>query len=112
MICCSTRLSNSRNAKRTRARQGVEMERILFAIGLGVGKLLVGIVELIIYACTSRTPKQTALALPLPVRFEHTHIVAGSGHGKTQLLEHLIATHDLSAVASGSRSLIVMDSQG
>lgn len=44
-------------------------------------------------------------------RFEHHHIVAGSGHGKTQTLQYLIA-RDLEAVASGNRSLIVLDSQG
>jgi hypothetical protein len=44
-------------------------------------------------------------------RFEHHHIVAGSGHGKTQTLQYLIA-HDLEAVASGNRTVIVLDSQG
>jgi hypothetical protein len=44
-------------------------------------------------------------------RFEHHHIVAGSGHGKTQTLQYLIA-HDLEAVASGDRTVIVLDSQG
>ena len=58
------------------------MERVLFAIGVGIGKLLMVIVELIFYAITTRRPKQTALSLPLPVRFEHTHIVAGSGMAK------------------------------
>ena len=88
------------------------MERVLFAIGVGIGKLLVVIVELLFYALTTRRPKQTALSLPLPVRFEHIRIVAGSGHGKTQLLQYLIATHDLPHVADGERSLIVIDSQG
>jgi DNA-directed RNA polymerase subunit L len=44
-------------------------------------------------------------------RFEHHHIVAGSGQGKTQTLQYLIA-HDLEAVASGNRTVIVLDSQG
>jgi hypothetical protein len=44
-------------------------------------------------------------------RFEHHHIVAGSGHGKTQTLQYLIA-NDLEAVASGNRTVIVLDSQG
>ncbi len=44
-------------------------------------------------------------------RFEHHHIVAGSGHGKTQTLQYLIA-EDLKAVADGQRSLVVIDSQG
>src|SRR4051812_12305376 len=88
------------------------MERILYAIGVVIGNLFMTIVEMIVYAITSRRPKQRALSLPLPVRFEHTHIVAGSGHGKTQLLQHLVATHDLAHVAAGNRSLIVIDSQG
>ena len=49
--------------------------------------------------------------IPAEVRFEHMHIVAGSGHGKTQTLQYLIAS-DLPAVARGERSVIVLDSQG
>lgn len=44
-------------------------------------------------------------------RFEHHHIVAGSGHGKTQTLQYLIG-QDLAAVAAGQRSVVVLDSQG
>lgn len=49
--------------------------------------------------------------IPTASRFEHHHIVAGSGHGKTQTLQYLIAK-DLEAVMAGNRSLIVLDSQG
>lgn len=49
--------------------------------------------------------------IPTETRFEHHHIVAGSGHGKTQTLQYLIA-RDLEAVAEGNRSVIVLDSQG
>lgn len=49
--------------------------------------------------------------IPNRARFEHHHIVAGSGHGKTQTLQYLIA-EDLEAVARGERSVIVLDSQG
>ena len=62
------------------------------------------------------TPLQSLLNFPVPVtlpnatRFEHMHIVAGSGHGKTQTLQHLIL-RDLEAVAAGEASIIVMDSQ-
>ncbi len=49
--------------------------------------------------------------IPQPVRFEHHHIVAGSGHGKTQTLQYLIA-NDLDGVASGRQSVVVLDSQG
>jgi hypothetical protein len=49
--------------------------------------------------------------LPLPARFEHHWIVAGSGHGKTQTLQSLIG-RDLEAVAKGEASIVVIDSQG
>jgi hypothetical protein len=49
--------------------------------------------------------------IPTKARFEHHHIVAGSGHGKTQTLQYLIA-NDLEAVAEGNRSVVVLDSQG
>jgi type IV secretory pathway VirB4 component len=49
--------------------------------------------------------------IPASVRFEHTHIVGGSGHGKTQLLQTLIL-RDLDALSQGQGSLIVIDSQG
>lgn len=48
--------------------------------------------------------------LPQATRFEHHHIVAGSGHGKTQTLQHLIL-NDLERVAAGEASIIVIDSQ-
>lgn len=54
-----------------------------------------------------RTPFQ----IPDALRFEHTHIVAGSGHGKTQTLQYLIA-NDLPDVAAGRKSVVVIDSQG
>ena len=54
-----------------------------------------------------RTPFQ----IPEALRFEHTHIVAGSGHGKTQTLQYLIA-NDLPDVAAGRKSVVVIDSQG
>jgi hypothetical protein len=39
------------------------------------------------------------------------HILGGSGHGKTQMLQNFFLT-DLAKVGSGERSIIVMDSQG
>ncbi|MEZ5844822.1 MAG: type IV secretion system DNA-binding domain-containing protein [Hyphomicrobiaceae bacterium] len=48
-------------------------------------------------------------ALPLEARFEHMHVVGGAGHGKTQTLQHLIAT-DLAA--PDPPSLIIIDSHG
>jgi hypothetical protein len=50
-------------------------------------------------------------SIPHRARFEHTHIVGGSGHGKTQLLQSLIL-RDLNKVRDGQGSLIVIDSQG
>ena len=50
------------------------------------------------------------IVMPEATRFEHMHMVAGSGHGKTQTLQHLIL-RDLEKVAAGEASVIVMDSQ-
>jgi hypothetical protein len=50
-------------------------------------------------------------SIPLQARFEHMHIVGGSGHGKTQLLQHLLL-HDLDQLKAGKGSIIVIDSQG
>jgi hypothetical protein len=50
------------------------------------------------------------LTFPLEARFEHTHIVAGTGHGKTQLLQMLILD-DIMALKEGKGSLMVIDSQ-
>jgi|TARA_R110002049_G_scaffold269919_2_gene446835 hypothetical protein len=49
--------------------------------------------------------------IPIASRFEHHHIVAGSGHGKTQTLQYLIA-QDLAKMEHENRSVIVLDSQG
>jgi hypothetical protein len=49
--------------------------------------------------------------MPFSSRFEHTHIVAGSGHGKTQLLQQMILK-DLNKLEEGQGSVVVIDSQG
>ena len=49
--------------------------------------------------------------IPFQTRFEHTHIVGGTGHGKTQLLQ-LMIYRDLLKAAEGKGSVIVIDSQG
>src|SRR3954469_5895916 len=87
------------------------MERVIFAVFYVIGKLLCMLIELPFWLF-ERQPKAEPLSLPLKLRYEHTHIVAGSGHGKTQLLQHMIATHDLTEAARGNRSLVVIDSQG
>lgn len=53
---------------------------------------------------------QLPFAIPAQTRFEHHWIVAGSGHGKTQTLQYLIA-QDLQLVARGEASIVVIDSQ-
>jgi hypothetical protein len=54
---------------------------------------------------------RTPFEIPQSSRFEHMHIVAGSGHGKTQTLQYFIA-NDLEDVARGDKSIVVIDSQG
>lgn len=49
--------------------------------------------------------------LPQELRFEHMHIIAGTGHGKTQALQHLIC-QDLAGHEDEVPSLIIIDSQG
>jgi hypothetical protein len=63
------------------------------------------------------TPFEALLALPVPfhipdsARFEHCHIVGGTGHGKTQLMQRMIHA-DLVAALDDGRSIVVIDSQG
>lgn len=63
------------------------------------------------------TPFARILELPVPlhipdeVRFEHAHILGGTGHGKTQLLQRMIHA-DLVAAQEDGRSVLVVDSQG
>ncbi len=54
---------------------------------------------------------KTPFAIPDDRRFEHMHMVAGSGHGKTQTLQYFIAK-DLEEVALRDRTVVVIDSQG
>ena len=51
------------------------------------------------------------LVVPEWVRFEHLHLIGGTGHGKSQTLQYLIC-QDLDHVAAGERSVVVIDSQG
>lgn len=63
------------------------------------------------------TPLLSVLELPVPfhipeeARFEHCHIVGGTGHGKTQLMQRMIHA-DLAAAQRERRSVVVIDSQG
>lgn len=73
--------------------------------------------EALVAAYLGGTPLQDLLATPLPFalpeqsRLEHTHIVAGSGHGKTQTLQHLIQA-DLMRPPDEVPGLVIIDSQG
>ena len=63
------------------------------------------------------TPFAGVFELPIPfhvpdaVRFEHCHIVGGTGHGKTQLMQRMIHA-DLVKAKEDGRSVVVIDSQG
>lgn len=63
------------------------------------------------------TPLAALLLTPVPLaltdrqRMEHTLITAGSGHGKTQTLQHLIV-RDLTRPEGQEVGLVVIDSQG
>jgi hypothetical protein len=56
---------------------------------------------------TARMP----FGIPRSARFEHAHIVGGSGHGKTQCLQHLIL-QDLKRAGEGGFGFALIDSQG
>ena len=49
--------------------------------------------------------------IPDEARFEHTHIVAGTGHGKTQLFQ-LFIKEDIEKAEHEPRSIVVIDGQG
>jgi len=63
------------------------------------------------------SPFRSLLEVPVPfhipeeLRFEHCHIVGGTGHGKTQLMQKMIHA-DLIASQEDGRSVVVIDSQG
>lgn len=54
-----------------------------------------------------RTP--VAFALPLEARFEDTHIVAGIGHGQTQLMQTMMLAYFDDPVRP---AVVAIDSQG
>ena len=74
-----------------------------------------GSAEEIIRTYLKNTPLEMLFHAPVPfsfedrARLEHMHVVGGSGHGKTQLLQHLILS-DLQK--EEPPALIVIDSQG
>ena len=52
--------------------------------------------------------EQVEHVLPQKLRFEHMHVLAGTGHGKTQALQNLIYED----IQRGDCSVILIDSQG
>ncbi len=74
---------------------GSELARQYFA-GTAFEKLLTGVAQ---------------YQLPTSARFEHCHVVGGSGHGKTQLLQSLILS-DLQDSSAEPPAVVVIDSQG
>ena len=52
-----------------------------------------------------------SFAIPEQAKFEHCHILGGTGHGKTQLLQQLIYA-DIEKAIYERRSVVVIDSQG
>src|SRR5689334_21054075 len=69
-------------------------------------------IRLITFGIVWVKSKQTELVdIHQESRFEHMLVLAGSGHGKTQTLQHLL-TNDIPEVEKGNQSVIVIDSQG
>lgn len=54
---------------------------------------------------------EVPIVVPEKVRFEHMHMLAGTGHGKTQTLQHLIV-QDLLRSPEDVPSMVILDSQG
>src|SRR3954447_14080834 len=89
--------------------------KILTMFGYVVGwlfrLLFDGIVYLIKFAFMKYKTAPKQFQISSDARFAHTQIVAGSGHGKTQLLQQLFL-RDLPALKQGTCSVIIIDSQG
>lgn len=54
---------------------------------------------------------ETRTRIPFVTRFEHTHVLGGTGHGKTQFLQSLILK-DIHAALEDKGSIVVIDGQG
>ncbi len=90
---------------------------IFFGFFWLLGKLVRLIFDLIIdglrwvYYSWRTTPREIE-GFPLEARFGHTHIVGGSGHGKTQAMQTLILKDLWRLAEEGRGSVIVIDSHG
>lgn len=76
---------------------------------LPVGELASLYTDDTIFAGFFDTP--VPIPIPVDVRFEHTHILGGTGHGKTQLLQLLIVD-DLYRALRHRQSVVVIDPDG
>ena len=90
--------------------------RALFYAAFGIVIIAYRIVRFIfrlflLGAAVRKYHKEKDLYIPEASRFEHTHVVAGTGHGKTQLLQQFLLW-DLLDVEKGEATIIVIDSQG
>lgn len=56
--------------------------------------------------------KSVPFALPIRARFEHCHVLGGTGHGKTQCLQYMIHEDLIRAIGDKRQSVVVIDSQG
>ena len=87
------------------------LTQIFFGIGWVIGaifKLLFYFLRFVISSGVSsyRSSRVTEYHAVKTSRFEHTLIVGGSGHGKTQLMQSLIL-YDLPLVAQGKNRLLL-----
>src|SRR4051812_42602151 len=95
------------------------MEEIIVMVLKGIWDLIQAVYYLVrfiiqtIFFIRAKMPKSpTPYAFPEQARLEHTLIVGGSGHGKTQLLQHIFMISDLDDVMEGKKSVVFIDSQG
>src|SRR4051812_49422549 len=88
---------------------------IMFGIFYGIGWIIGSIYRLIVRAIGGAIANHQAqpkvFEQPEETRFSHTHIVAGSGHGKTQLLQNIFL-EDMPQLQKGMCSVVIVDSQG
>src|SRR5919205_3664545 len=83
----------------------------LFNVGWWLTKKLFSPVTYLLSEEYNNTRTSPELTPNLKMLYEHTHIVGGSGSGKTQLLQGMVL-RDLDPIARGWQTTIVIDSQG
>ena len=85
-----------------------KLEKLCDRVHAGPEELLYHLEETPLYRLLN-----TAVPLspfPFQARFEHTHIVAGTGHGKTQLIQFLL-NQDIKGVQADQCGFCIIDSQ-